>query len=688
MSPPPLIRRFPSAGRVVLVVILSALMAGEIAGLARKQSQTWDEAYHILAGYRYWQAADFGINSEHPPLVKLLATVPLLLMRFVPPHAPAGSAKQEGFVDAREFLYSNNPARILVSCRLAASLLTLLLALLVFEAGSRMFEPAAGILALALVVFEPNILAHGSLVDTDAAAACGFLAAVYAFYRYVQRPSALRLVECGLVAGVCLAVKHSGVLLFPILSLLALSEVLPGRSASSEEQPNVPPTYSALFSRLLKLMGALSVVGLLAWAVLWGVYGFRFSARPVPLQMTPPLADYIRGVGHPPLRNHMEAATILALDHGKLFPESYLYGLADVLTVSEGPRPTFIFGRLYPTARWYYFPCTILIKSTLGFLILLALSVFSKSIRSIKYRREVLFLVIPVVTYLAVSMTSGLNVGVRHILPVYPFLILLAAAGGVALARRNRIWLSVIGVLVFLHAASSIRAFPNDMAYSNEAWGGTAKTYRVLSDSNVDYGQGLMAAKDYLVKHQIRDCWFAYFGSADPDYYRIPCKALPEPLAGWWKKPVQVVPQVYEGTVLISATELDGTYYGPAELNPYSQFQKLRPDATLGGSILVFRGTFKMTLASAMSRANHALELQRGGHLQEATEEARSALALEPGLPFSHYAMGYYLALAKQTGAARSEYQTALRLAQTVQPKYLWYWVPFLEAQIKSLKRP
>jgi tetratricopeptide (TPR) repeat protein len=671
-----------------VVVALAASLAAEIAGVARGNSQTWDEAYHILAGCRYWQSADFGINAEHPPLVKLLATVPLLFLHPVPPRPPLGSSKQEGFVDARDFLYSNRADKLLLFCRLSAALVTLLLALLVYEAGARMFDPAVGALALALVVFEPNILAHGSLVDTDAAAACGFLAAVYAFYRYVQRPSALRLIECGLAAGICLAVKHSGVLLFPALGLLIIAEILHRSRMQTESLPesSVPPP--TLFRYSLRLAGAFVLIGVLAWAVLWGAYGFRFSARPAPLQMTPPLADYIRGVGHPPLRNHLEAGTILALAHWKALPESYLYGLADVLTVSEGPRPTFIFGKLFPTARWYYFPSTILIKSTLGFLLLLGLAFFSKSLRSPKYRREILFLTIPAALYLAVSMTSGLNVGVRHILPVYPFLILLAAAGGVALARQNRAWFAVVGILVLLHAASSIRAYPNYMAYSNEAWGGTARTYQVLSDSNVDYGQGLIAAKDYLERNQIHDCWLAYFGSADPDHYDIPCKTLPDPFAGWWKKPVQIVPQTYEGTLLISATELDGTYYGPGELNPHSQFQKMRPVASLGGCILVFRGRFDMTLASAMSRTNLALELQTSGHLQEALAEARAAVELEPGLPFSHYALGYYLALAKQTGDARLEYRTALRLAMTVHPEYLWYWVPFLETQIKALKQP
>jgi Dolichyl-phosphate-mannose-protein mannosyltransferase len=670
------------------VAVLAGVLVAELAGSARAESQTWDEAYHLLAGYRYWEASDFGINSEHPPLVKLLATVPLLFLHPRVPNVPQSSSKQEGFFDGRKFLYSNDADALLFRCRMAAAVLTLLLALLLFEAGSRMFGVGTGLLGMALAVLEPNLLANGPLVDTDVAAALGIFAAVYAFYRYVKRPTALRLVECGLATGICLAFKHSGLIVFPILAALGFAELLTRRSAAPSGASEGVSNRAATRRHALRLAGALVAIGLMAWAVLWSVYGFRFRARPAPLEMTPPLAEYLKGVGHPALKSHLETSALLTLSRLKVLPESYLYGLSDVLTVSAGPRPTFIFGRLYPSARWFYFPAALLIKSTLGFLLLLLMVPAARILRGTERRREVLFLMIPPAIYLAASMTSGLNVGVRHVLPVYPFLLLLAAAGGIALARQNRRWAYAVAALVFFHAASSLRAYPHYLAYSNQAWGGPAETYRVLSDSNVDYGQSLKAVADYLAEHQIRDCWMAYFGSADPAYYHIPCKILPDPFTSTWRETAEVVPESYEGTVLISATELDGTYTGPGELNPYGQFQHLQPIANVGDSVLVYQGRFDMTLASALSLGPHALQIQRSGHLEEATREARKMVALAPGQPFSHYALAYYLALGKQNQQARQEYETALGLAQTVHPKYLWYWVPFLEARLKSLQGP
>lgn len=684
MNDPPSKRRFRRF-RIWAVCLLALVLMAELAGTARSQSQTWDEACHMLAGWRYWTALDLGINSEHPPLLKQIATIPLLFLHLHVPAIPKGTSKYESFVTARRFLYANDADALLFWCRMAAALFALFLALLLFEAAEHMFGTLAGFAALILAVFEPNLLANAPLVTTDVAAACCLFAAVYAFYRYVRRPSVLRLLECGFTAGLSLAVKHSGLLVFPILGLLAAAEVLIGCRTVPDE-PNRPHfDFRTAARRALRLLGALGVVSAVALLVLWSVYAFRFRARPAPLEMTPPLADYVRGVGHEPLRNSLEAHAILTLARWKLLPEAYLYGLADVLTVSEGPRPTFIFGRLYPSARWYYFPGAFLIKSSLGFLLLLLLAPVARFLRAREARRQILFLTIPPIVYLAFSMTSGLNVGIRHILPIYPFLLVLAGGGAVALAHQHRRWAYVVCALMGLHLASSLHVYPHYTAYSNLAWRGPARTYRVLSDSNVDWGQGLKAVKAFLDRRHIQDCWLANFGSADPDYYHIPCKTLPDNFTLWWSKPVDVVPPTYEGTVLISATELDGTYTGPYGLNPYASFQKLTPVGNIAGAVLVYQGRFDLSAAAALSRAQHAWQLQMQGRAAEALAEARTSVALAPRMTYAHYVLGNLLAMGKQSEGARAEYQSALELARTDYPQYQWFWIPFLKARMKQL---
>src|SRR5262249_55496144 len=147
-----------------------------------------------------------------------------------------------------------------------------------------------------------------------------------------------------------------------------------------------------------------------------------------------------------------------------------------------------------------------------------------------------------------------------------------------------------IAALLLFHLASSMHTFPDYLAYSNELIGGTSRTYLRLSDSNVDWGQGLRETRQYLAQHNIKDCWLAYFGSADPAYYDLPCKLLPDPFLRWWGDPIEVPPESYHGTVLISGTEVAAPYWGPDALNPYATFLNRRPVANIGGSILVFDG--------------------------------------------------------------------------------------------------
>ena len=284
------------------------------------------------------------------------------------------------------------------------------------------------------------------------------------------------------------------------------------------------------------------------------------------------------------------AAAIAVAARAHLLPEAYLEGLA--FFYATDTRPTYLLGKLYAHGVWFYFPTALAIKSTLGFLLLLALVPFARLLRAREGRREVLWMLIPAAVFLAASMTSNLNIGLRHILPIYPFLSVLAAAGAWRLAKKHRAWAIVVGGLVLIHAASSLRAFPNYLSYSNELWGGPSKTYRVLTDSNVDWGQGLPAVKRYLETHAATPCWLAYFGTVDPAYYEIPCTLLTVSSAVIWERPLDEIPPVIQGTVLVSATEMSGPSLGAGELNPYEQFRTARPVDCLAGSILVYQGSF------------------------------------------------------------------------------------------------
>lgn len=247
----------------------------------RNTSQTWDEANHIYAGYQSWTHGDFGLNPEHPPLLKFIATAPLFSLSLTSPTLEDRFFKEAAFLGGKDFLYKNDADQILFRSRMAAAILTLLMAVVVYLGTKEMFGTGAAFIALALLTFDPNLLAHGALVTTDAGLACFMFAAVYAFYRYVKAPSIPRLIVAGVVVGLALAVKHTGFLILPILLLLALSEFIRNGIA---ERP---------LQRLLKLVGSLAAIVVIGVALLWAFYGFRYAARPDVLQLNPSLADYV-----------------------------------------------------------------------------------------------------------------------------------------------------------------------------------------------------------------------------------------------------------------------------------------------------------------------------------------------------------------------------------------------------------
>ena len=176
------------------VVGLLAILVLQLALSISQESITWDEDDHLYSGYMSLKTGDFGLNPEHPPMVKMLAALPLLGMDLKVPPLQRRDFKHEAFLDGKEFLFKNDANTMLFRARMTASMLTVLLAVLVFLAAQEMFSTGAAFMALTLLVFDPNLLAHGALVTTDAGLSCFLFASVYAFYRYVKTPTAWRLV--------------------------------------------------------------------------------------------------------------------------------------------------------------------------------------------------------------------------------------------------------------------------------------------------------------------------------------------------------------------------------------------------------------------------------------------------------------------------------------------------------------
>ncbi len=664
-----------------LILILWAQMLHSIRG----QSLTWDEGDHIFAGYESWKTHDFGFNPEHPPMVKMVATLPLLPLQLKVPPDQRLFFKMESYLDGRELLFRNDPANgghydagtLIFRARLLASIFTIIAALLVFLGTTEMFSTTAGLIALILFCFEPNLVAHGAYVATDMSAACTFFATIYAFWRWSVRPTTARLLVTGLAAGIALSAKHSTILLAPMLLLLAIGVLVAQRRNTQPPSPTARltvPRLSVAHLSVTRMLGALALITVIAVAILWAFYGFRYNARPAGLALSPTLAEYVHPLAP------LEARGILFAAHLHLLPESWLYGLADVRRVANG-YPSFLLGRVYPHGTWFYFPVLFIIKSTLAMLALLALTLFALARRWLRFSLELYFVLVPPILYFLISMGSHLNIGARHILPVFLFCCVIAAAGAAALIRapgsqksRERWTLAMFALLIF-HIASTLHASPNYLTYSNEAWGGPSKTYLYLSDSNADWAQQLIAVSSFLRKNKIDDCYFAYFATPVvlPADYGIPCKLLPT-FDSYGTNTYIDTPSIISGTVLISAGDLNGFEFGSNALNPYESFRTLQPNAIIQNGVLVYQGTYSIPLASALPHIDRSATAIKAHNIPAAIFEAQQAEQLAPGDVMPEIALGDALTAAGRTSEARASFLRASPKIDAMEPASRSMW--------------
>ncbi len=670
----------------VLVAAMLVAMALQIAIAVHGESVTWDEGDHLFAGFMSLRTHDYGLNPEHPPMPKMVGALPLVGLPLKVPLLQNRYFKTEAYLDGRDLLFGNAPPASLTAplqytvpaaqgyagpdlmfrARLAMMIFPLTMALLVFLTAREMFGEAAGLLGMFLAVTEPNLLAHGPFVTTDSAASCCFLGAIFALYRFCKVPSFPRLLVVGVAGGVALAAKHSTVFLLPMFVILLGVEVylrararrsgIPAADmrATPPLNPPRPLQKSTVLHDVLTLYGALAVIIVLAVFVLWCFYGWRYNARPAGLALNPSLAvacSQIRPV---------EGKILMGIAHLHLLPESYLYGLADIRNVAN-TWPSYMFGKVFAHGVWYYFPLSLLIKSTLPELLLLVLALAAVATGTLRRPREVLFLLIPIAVYLAAGMESGLNIGMRHILPLYPLAAVLAAGGAVALAATRRLWRNTIAFLLGFQAFTSLHAFPNYVAYSNEAFGGPANTYKYLTDSSTDWAQQLIAVKAYVVKNNIHDCWFAYW--TDPLIqaadYGIPCRVLPtwDNMSADYVNPV---PTDIAGPIFINHGPLTGYEYRSVALNPLRQFIPLHPVAQIQEGVFVYNGTFHVPeLSSASHLALSRIALKKNDTATAITEGQASVALWPTGIePLEQ--LGDSLHAANRNPEARQAYQSAL----------------------------
>ncbi|MBN1889213.1 MAG: glycosyltransferase family 39 protein [Thermoflexales bacterium] len=563
-------------------MILLWVLFAQAIGAAVRTSLTIDEGLHITSGYSIWRTGDYRLVEEHPPLAKLIATWPLLLVPDLPsPVGLPGWEEGELVRVMKGWLQPYRPfERLVFASRVSIVLISLVLGAAVFRWAAELAGVRAGLLALALYAFDPNILAHSPLAATDLGATAFIFFALYALWRAWRRPGRATIVMAGVTLGLAQATKISALILLPLFVALA------GTRAACSLPPKTPYRgvgTGALWQTLGQMGVLLAAIFTLAGLTLWAVYGFELK--------TPP------GWSMPvPAASHLIPFERVQAD------------------LSSG-RPTFLMGQLYERGVWYYFPLAFALKTPLPALILLCVSAVLFILRAIHIRRNApaqmarhLFggfslWAFPLV-YLAAALVQPFNIGYRHLLPVLPFMFVFIGAQVSSFTfyvsyhpelvegrftfhvSRFTIHASrfTFYTLLLWYASGTLLTFPHYLAYFNELAGGPAGGYRYLVDSNVDWGQGWKELKAYMDSHGVERIKFAQFSSNDPATYGIDY----EPIA-----PMTGVPPVLparfnpaSGVYVISASPLQGLLV--ADVNSYDYFRHRTPTARIGHALFVY----------------------------------------------------------------------------------------------------
>lgn len=476
---------------IAVVVLLAQMVVAMMLG-ASNDSPVFDETTHIGAGIMNVRDHDLRWNAEHPPLVKAIAGVATLGERIeIPKDIPAYRDGHE-FDMARAILYEsgNDPHRIVWRARLAMIALTALFGLVVFGFARDLFGTAGGVLALAVFTLCPTILAHGRVVHTDVAV-YGFLLATAWFLYRSERGALWWTAAAGVAFGLALASKFSALFALPPVALVSFWG---GYRIRGE----------GLANRVLRGAGRTLLTLGIALVLLWGTYlavspGLRFETS-----------------FYDVWASRTGGLTGEVIDRLPV-PEAYRVGLRFATAFDQAERRrAFLNGDPYTGGRAIFYPAVIAMKTPLGTLVVwtigLAIIVF------VRRRWDGVRALLPIpLTILGIAILSSTNIGIRHVAAVPLFGAV--AAGSILLVRRGFVPALVLTAFV---AASVWRAFPADLSYTNEAFGGPSKAHERLADSNADWGQDLFRLRDYIRAHPDRaPAWILYFGTAVPAAYGI-----------------------------------------------------------------------------------------------------------------------------------------------------------------------
>jgi len=435
---------------------------------------TNDEATHIPSGYSYWKTFDYRLNIEHPPLIKLIAALPLLVLNPTLPLDDSSWEEPLQWDFGTRFLYlsNQNADQIVFWSRIPMMLLAAFFGIFVFLFARDLYGEHAGLLALFLYALSPTILAHARLVTTDLGISGFTLMSLYFLWRYVKKKKKKDLLLTGISVGCALSAKYTGIFIPGILAAVLLCYLLVEHKGKVMQVVKSKETFT-----LAKAFVIILLIG----------------------------------------------GSILVVSYGITEAPTYLEGFGAVVFHSSTGHRAFLMGEYSETGWWYYFPIAFLLKTPLGILGLLFLSIIS--LRWYKPRKDELFLLIPLLCFFVLFMMNKINIGVRHILPVYPLLFIYMSR----LTKVNwkkAVKVALIGALLVLFVIESMMIYPHYLAFFNEAAGGPEQGWQHLIDSNIDWGQDLKGLGEWMNENNIEHIKLTYFGTDSKLYRGISWKEM------------------------------------------------------------------------------------------------------------------------------------------------------------------
>jgi dolichyl-phosphate-mannose-protein mannosyltransferase len=528
-------------GPVGLLLVVAAGFFGLGLHEAWLDSPTFDEPVYVSAGLAAVLHHDATYNDEHPLLPKVVAVLPVLLTHPVVPANGHWDTNDERTYSAT-FLDAQRRAGLLRSVTLASRVIPLLeaagLAFVLYALGRDLFGRAAGTLAGLLWLLSPFVLGLGHLESLDVSFALATALWSWVLLRWLRGPTTRRTVVLGLATGAAVLTDVTGLILVAIAAIAVLGAGWRGSRRRALRQ--------------------CALVLLETWASVWVLYA-AFDPR-------------------------------VLLDLTVIAPAPYLHGIAYLARNDTVGAPGYLFGAAWTGGRWWYWPGALVAKTVpTTLLVLVAGPVVWRTLERTTRRQAALVLAAPGLCLVAFTVLTPRDIGVRYLLPVLA-LWLVAASPIVGVARRSAAGEWLLAGVVVISGVALVLSSPDSLSWVAPPF---APAYRSLTNSDVDWGQGLYRLADWSAG---KDPHVAYFG---------PRGLAPEPIAG--ARPLLGTdPGRVRGWVAVSATDLTS--------QDFSQLAWLRaycPVGQLGGSILLYR--FERPPSSAPGPARPAGLCAAGG---------------------------------------------------------------------------